>query len=762
MMTAAFLLLGCPSGAAAGDSGVSESLPFLQQGEFRLDCEAGYARYAFPIGDAALARKWTTFRAEENQANWASRGELAYQLAYDYSVIPVHFRIAHRRPEAFAGTVEIESTHGYGVAENPLGHRTLLRHEFLAPPSSPIEFTLSPRVVPPVRPGSSERLIVRIYQRGLTRPIDRRELSVTQLEPSHLYSLVLDDPALPHGQTINKDNYLKLQIPANRSELVLDPSIYSSEHYFLGCPHRAVTGLPLAARQFAFVLADYSNVRTWNVAEQQSLMQFVVAGGRLILFNAGRDAVWQGCSLAQPDAVARGWLIPLAGPRRLAEQTAQRWLEGELEEFALYARGSAHGIRLDPNSFNAFRDSNLLLDEVYASALPDALAIPLSRRPGYLHPLWLYRAATDLGTLEPWDYPEFTQFAGDESDNNLLLRAITAAQPGTTAPLGLSRLLGQQRVLPLWWKVVPFALLGLTAGVMAFPSSGFRKLQLLGIGCALSLATLLWKSVAPLQLPVGSMQLIDCDQRTEIATARTVHAKFATRSGEIALKLNAGSLLRRVDWQPAGNWQLRASTAAVGDSPTHWHGKSGGAFVALRTDVASLKAKVGLSAEVTPTPDGYCVILNTKELPPGQLVILQTSLGWHALKTSETTQRIYLQLSPLPRVPGVDRAMAVQRLSRSWGMQLRSVKSMSNWQSRLLLAQLLEDGWTTELRRQGTQQDALLRLGWSAILQDPLGGRGLPVNQLVFYAVTNTLPENGATAGGPLETTWMRYCIPLQ
>src|SRR6185436_1865040 len=97
--------------------------------------------------------------------------------------------------------------------------------------------------------------------------------------------------------------------------------------------------------------------------------------------------------------------------------------------------------------------------------------------------------------------------------------------------------------------------------------------------------------------------------------------------------------------------------------------------------------------------DGYVLTLDTSQLPPGHLLILQSPLGWHALKTGAHPQQVYLHLQPLSPFPGKARALALQRLSQSWGQQIRSLKSMSNWQSRLLLAQLLEDGWTPELRR---------------------------------------------------------------
>jgi hypothetical protein len=785
--------------AARGDapSPADELQPFT----LRLDCEAGYAGYALPVANAALARQWTASSRGRDRSDWASRGGLSFQLAYDYSVVPVHVHFEHRLATAFNGTIEVASRHGYSSAEAPDGSPpTTVRRSFTAPPSVPVDFTLAPRCAPPSRPGDVVRLQVRVYQRGIAAPVYEEEQTVTQLEPAHLYSLWLDGPPelAPLEDVLNPGNRLGLALP-DAKEHPVEPATYTSSHWLLPCPRVAVTGLPLAARQFAFVVGDWDAVRQWPAADARALAAFVIGGGRLCLFNAPASAQWQGCGLAAPHNLGRGWLVPATGDIASARQTVHNWLEGELTEFVLLAGGTAgpgpegHLRRLPPGTYSGFAFTGLHLDEVYARPDADAQSgndeIPLARRRGFLHPLWVYRQAADSAALEPWDYPEFTHYLVEPEKSNLNIRQVCVTEHGPPPPEALASFAASARALPLpWWPAAALLALlpllrlclprwrnwqgGLLAGLAAAGAAG-------GIGA--------WAGTHPSPAPLVRTVLFDADARSPVACERTASGRFNSGLGGDAIPLPPDALLRRVDWDPAGTWDW-TSTAQVGgraDGPAEWHGTGGGAYALLRsdsvlTDSPAWPVKVRVLRR---TVDNVELALDTAELPAGSIVALQTMLGWNVLSAGPVEQHLSLNIPHLPAEPGWERLRRLSELQAGWYLFQdqaqadvqagQSQNVLSTIQTMTLMTQLLAGRWPADLPRaaRGTADPReQLRLGWDGLLQDPLGGRGLPQETGVLYVA---LPpgfiqgEPGLAAetppDGPLaQQCWLRYCFPLE
>jgi len=58
-------------------------------------------RFRPPVANAALGR------------DWAANGGFAWQVAYNYSTIPLRVDIVFRQPFAFRARLEVISPHGY-------------------------------------------------------------------------------------------------------------------------------------------------------------------------------------------------------------------------------------------------------------------------------------------------------------------------------------------------------------------------------------------------------------------------------------------------------------------------------------------------------------------------------------------------------------------------------------------------------------------------------------------------------------------------
>lgn len=743
-------LCGRPSHAVADtDTG-------LAQGELSIEINSGYGGYALPVANSALARRWTGSRQEAESADWAISGNLTYQLAYDYSTVPVYVRIEHRRPEAFSGRVEVVSAHGFHSSETGGGFTTVSQ-EFIAPPSVPLEFCLAPRCSPPSRPGGPLRLLVRLYQSGMERPLREFEQQVMQFEPAHLYSLLLDAaPGTLIAQELNRGNRLRFDIP---SQPELDPAIYTGFHYIYACERQALTSLPLAARQFAFAMADLRAVQTWPQQEQDALLAFVISGGRLLLYSSGDVPDWNRLSLTHSQPLGRGWLLTERGGLETAAARVQRWLEGELEEFVLHAGGSADGWQMDALLLNTYAHSGLRLGHVFGVQELDALqrTAALSHRAGFLHPLWIARTASDTAGLEPWDYPEFSQRSGTLPGNNANLRFASMNISASRLPRSLPGLSAGDRTLPAWWLPWLWAACA-AAACLLFGTGQIRRigLILLTAAAAGSYAFVSTAAGTANESSAVSVSLLDCAAESPLAVERLAQAASAS-SGMMRFELPAGSLLRRVDSESCAAWNLADRAIPSGaDGGDMWTGSGLGRYAALRSDnpAAAPSGEVAFRL-IRHGREGVQFELSCPGLPPDSLLLLQSSLGWQALRSSPQAQSIHLNLSPLPLEPGKARQQALERLvaRRQFG-QGQNRNPQAN-EALNLLTQLLAGGWPADAAGSGTVDD-LTRLGWSALLQDPLAGRGLPVGQVVLYYAR---PAAGGVENR--HAAWVRLTLAL-
>ena len=305
-------------------------------GALQITVDAGYDQFALPVANAALAREW------------ASASGLAWQVAYNSSLVPVRMDIEHRQARALRGRIEVSTEYGYAAEESATAQPVVVTREFLVPPSVPTSLTLLPRVCPPSVSGGTVTLDFRVYLRDLPQPQFEQRLEVVQLEPAHLYSLYLTEPGSVDRDVINAGNHLGLTSPAGMSgkDTLFPPEMLQSRHYTIACDRRQVTLAPLAARDFAFVIADAGAVRSWPEEEQDGLAAYLIGGGYLCLFNA--EGTWHGLDLSRGAMpVGRGNLLPVAGGYTAARREVTGWLEGELAEFVLWCEGRQDGWRPD-------------------------------------------------------------------------------------------------------------------------------------------------------------------------------------------------------------------------------------------------------------------------------------------------------------------------------------------------------------------------------------------------------------------------------
>ncbi|HES58739.1 MAG TPA: hypothetical protein ENO21_04850, partial [Firmicutes bacterium] len=427
LLLLAGIILALTGGAAAQDE--------MLLGGFELEVQAGYSGYALPVANSQLGR------------DWADRGPLAWQMAFNYSTVPVRITILHRRADAFRGRIELISTAAFSIEEDPLGHTATTTTDFIVPPSVPYTVSLAPRVCPPSTPGGPARLLLRIYQQGLQTPVDSQVVTVTQLEPAYLYSLLLDGPPGDrYSDAVNPDNELELAMPDGFDAV---DGLLTSRHWLISCPREQVTGLPLAARDFAFVVADLSEVVEWDDVEQRALVQYVIGGGHLCLYNVS-TASWQGLNLDSAALPAgRGFVRVVRGGLDQARLALSDWLAGELEEFTLLCGGTAGGDRLALADSSENLLASLDLDDIFASS--EESEIP-SHRPGYLHPVWVYREACRSGAQEPWQGPEFLVNEPRAWMHNEALRQSIGANMQFNVP-PLAHAASAPRELPRAWKL---------------------------------------------------------------------------------------------------------------------------------------------------------------------------------------------------------------------------------------------------------------------------------------------------------------------
>ena len=726
---AGWLLAAVLIAAAQSSAPVEE----LGRDWFSATLEVGYGGYAFPIAEPALAR-----------ACLSGTG-LAWQTAFDHSVIPVRVSILHRRGAAFRGRVEVEAPYAYPLEEDAAGRSATYSAEFTAPPSVPTDVVLAPRICAPSEPGALVKLEVRLYQEGVNQPLFTQEAEVVQLEPAHLYSLHLDAPSRGiASQAINADNHLALapqEIGEQRLPQIA-PELLGSRHYILPQDHRQLTGLPLAATQFAFVLADAQEVAGWSEAEQAALAQYLLGGGHLCLYNAtGR---WQGLNLgagAQP--AGRGCLLPVAGGAAEAEAAVLGWLEGELTELVLWLGGSANGEELDlPGQLPKLGRLEAIV-QAFGPAQEDGEI--LARRPGFLHLVALYRETSRQDALEPWDYPEFLSVSTDTLLNNSNLRTLARERPDHGfPPLSQFAAAARPALVGIWLIAMLAGLPALLAGFSRRHAWVWLIVGLAGAGAALWL----WDSEPPVQEQPVNLTVYDLAQNLPgMAVARELHAVQTGSQGRAGFETAPGVLIRHVAWQPPGTWDWRRE-----DDGARWQGAGGGAYAALSTVAPATEPGLPVALNLSrPAPGRLRIELSTSALEPGEQSFLLTPLGWQVVPGGTTQARYEIIMPEIPFQPGLARLRAVraflksrpEAVSNTWG-------NIFDRSGDLALAEAAAPGGPL----MEPPPPSLVRLGLAGLVQLPTGLRGVNWNEVVLIA---PLPsEDGARA-----LAYVRYSAPL-
>jgi len=717
------VLAGLP--AAAPDQANAPELPL---GHFSLSIVEGYSGYGLPVANSALGRQW------------AANTALAWQMAYDYSVIPVRVDILHRQAIAFRGRVELVNRHNYALAEAAPGPVSTVCQEFIAPPSVPVSVMLAPRVCPPSRPGAPVRMLVRIFQRGSQSPLLEEEIAVMQLEPAHLYSLLLDGPTgAIYEDWVNADNHTKIA-PAPGVEVL--PEAWQSRHYLIATERQQVTLLPLGARDFAFVFADLAKVRKWPEEEQQALVTYMLGGGYLCLFNTGGQR-WQGLATAgEPCAIGRGWLLPVPSGLSFARAQTRSWLEGELSELALWAGGSVNDERVRIPGLTGRGALGVSLQTLYGPLSGDEKV--LSHRPGYLHPVWLYRQSCRAGALEPWDYPEFSQAERDILAGNRNLEPLRyLADPASTDLPPLVHLAVTSRGSP-------FVPIGVAIGAMiAFGLAALRRsIRWLAVPIALLVLAVggtLWWRATPLPQGQARTQLVDCDTHATGAVMREIAASTTDPVGDCVITVSHGAILRRVNWTgPTGEWRWDTD---LQDST--WYAWGGGQHVALAMEYPA----DDVSWPVTVTtkrldPERVRIMLDTSQLDADEYCYLVTPLGWLAVTGGQAQVQLDTIWPVVPVEPGLERLQAIREMYRKWRPFTNNEVVVSN-QSRSLL-QLVGQPLTDP-----DAHTAVERLGWVGVVQNPLGMRSLVGGQgVVLAAFPNTRVKSEAPTA-----SFLRLCF---
>lgn len=694
--------------------------------------QCGETGYALPVANPALAREW------------AESSGLAWQVGYNYSTVPVRLDIEHRQPLALKGRVEVATQYGYADAEDPQGHETVVSQEFLVPPSVPTSLMLMPRFCPPSQPGSVTLLTVRIFQHGIQQPIYEQQHEVLQMEPLHLCSLLLDGlPGQIKRDIINAGNHLELtpELEGRRGRFKLAPELISSHHYTLSCDRRQVTLASLAARDFAFVVADNTQLQDWPLDEQQALAEYVISGGYLCLFNANGE--WHELTLERgPQLVGRGVLLPVGGDFSAARHSMTRWLEGELSELVLLCGGTAGG-----NSLDYLRDNVNILNELsLQSTLAEAEVEGdiVSHRPGFMHPIWVYRETCRHSALEPWDYPEFASGSSNIIADNRNLRMLGSRQRPASSP--------QAQLRPLvyclddvrnWPTTFGWIALALPLGL--FLGGAFQRRRAWGpILVVLIVATggWYWWQVQPVVKGQPRVVLIDAAPHVNAAVQRSATAVQSGRSRMLDANMAENTLLRHVRWSPPGSWRLDATSRG-----TRWHGEDGGGYAVLSIEspVVAPDCPVRINAERVDNSRVQLEI-DTATLRPDQISYLLTSRGWLVLPGGAS--RIMVEL----RAPHDQIWPGYQRLA-AWD-QHQCNASIVNRSNRLI-RQLATTGNNLDMT-------PLERLGWLGIVQNPMHLRSLLMGQGVLYTpLDNDAPWTQGATSGERTAVFMRWAFPL-
>lgn len=715
----------------------------LGLGDAEVRISAGYGGYALPVANSALAR------------DWAARSGLAWQAGFNYSTIPVQVSIEHRQP--MARTVKVSVTTSYGYAAEELAQadkpphatpQTTVSRELLVPPSVPARAVLLPRVCPPSQPGGMLKLQVAVEVEG--QPWGALRYDVTQLEPAHLYSLWLDGPPdLQFQDTLNADNHLRLMPPVDRAGVpAFEPEQLTSRHYILGVDRRDLTLAPLAARDFAFALADLAQVSLWPEAEQRALVTFMLGGGHLCLYGARGS--WQGLDLSSAvRPVGRGNLLSVGGGPDEARAAIARWLEGELEELTLWLGGSSGGWRAQRLLNAGDLNDQLNLTPLLAGdpEQPDVI----SHRAGYLHPVWIYRETCRAGALEPWDYPEFNTGHGDLSDSNRNLRALDEELTQRLVPLQHSVVEARAWPAELWLLVLGLPLALLIGGTIARRPWLAPSLAVLALGGG----GWLWWQTQPLRTPPLRLSLIDSELGLEEAVDRQAQAGRADRDGDLSLALPADAMLRRLSWSSPGGWRLSADRhGAV------WHGRHGGPLLTLSAEGARSAPRPPVTIERRRRgPSTLELTCDTRGLAGDECYLL-TPLGWQVLPGGQESLRLELALPEITPWPGRARLQGWEEHLADWlpGAP-RSPSPLSRRTVELLRHHADPDEWSATTPAPDLAAQGRDRLAWLGLLQLPVGLRGGLSGQGVLLAPLDATAE---AEGGAETLEYLRLTFPLE
>ncbi|MCB1217753.1 hypothetical protein KDL44_10185 [bacterium] len=687
--------------------------------------------YAFPVGNAALGRAWATGR------------DIRWQVAHNYSVVPVLLKVENRNPSAQLVRIEVTSTHPYAREElHALGDSSpqissrqlaVFSQEILVPPGLPSQVVVTPRYIPDLPPLSQVNLWVQTYIGD--RLLDSEQLDVIVLDPAHLYYLHLDGaPGDPEELAINPGNVLQL---AGSRRMNFDPSVLSTLMYGMSVERGVFTGAPLAARDFAFVCADAGAVADWPEDEQQALESFMLAGGRLCLYNMQDD--WRGYGAGHDSNVGRGYLLAVPGDYPTAQLAMQDWVAGELEEFTLLCGGSVRGERLSGNTGDSvFAGYGLELGGVYG---PDQLTgILPCRRPGWLHPVWLYRELSNDGATEPWDFPEYQlRRPRSSTEIGVGMALDTARDPRKRQQEALLDAAVPPRPWP--WQLVGSLLLGFGT-LLLLPARRGRR-QWIVLLPLLLLPAAAWLSAQPVDFHPVRLQLLDRDVRSAVAASRRLSVLLSDSRGRSGLAMPPGALLRRVDWTPPGRFRQDGERTL-----TSFSGSGRAESVNLYSDSTLTELPdFPVRVELHQEPGRTRFVIDSSGLGPGQSCVLQTPLGYQLIRASQQPLSVVVSHAQLPQRPGLSRVQRIQEIHDDGANGNAPHAAMF-------------EGMLSSLRRELSRlrPGSLSGICWDGLLRQPNGLLGANQNQAVLMVVDE---QAQLTAGGVQEITVQRLCLPL-
>jgi hypothetical protein len=758
------LLLLCTVASAQ-----DEAVDALELGQLKWSMSLGYGtagaeNYALPVANSALGRSMAFGRG------------LQWQLGLNSSVIPLSIHVEHRQAVAVAGRIEVESRHGYARAEDPLQHPTVIRQDVLIPPSQPLALYFAPRVAPPSEPGGLAEVTVSFFRQGSSKPDWTQAISVTQLEPAHVYSLLLDAPPGILQDRINPGNAQQLTLPRNVQEALPEGifGVLEFDHYLLPCDRGQMTRLPLAARDFVFTVADLGAVRGWPAADQRALVQFVVGGGHLCLYNADGQP-WQGLGTLKGAEAGRGIFLPVAGDLPQARQLLREWLSGELEEIVLISGGTARGKATPRMPYDVNYQRQLTLQSAFRS---EGI---VSHGPGYLHPIWIFRETMRSSALEPFSYPEFTVAYGPRTSQLMRQRGSpTFDNPNLRDVLGQRYRVEMATLADAAQPPHRFPLLPVLAGaVLVGLLSATRSLRVPRLaaaaallGLAASALLLLGLRSRPLQPAPLELAILDTDNRVQAAARRGLTAGLADAGGSFAIDLPANSTIRNVVWEPAGPWALTlpgAGPATPEQTTGTLRATGGGEYFAVAADAPEPEPFIPGELPVrvrteTDRPGWQTIVIDTSGLQEGEVCWLLTRQGQQQIPAGNPGYRVDVRSSSVPLLPGYGRLLA-------WHEVFTGAQARESWrfpgeqqgtpgpESWTLSPERTSPFLSHYVRALAGEKStvALMDLGWVGLMQQPTGLPGLFTTSGVLVFPIGAVGNTGRSSA-----TFVRLTFPLE